>query len=279
MPADRLITRLVIYYAVLAALILSVLWLEPALQANLPIGRTQALLSQSGAPLEGIPRVDQPPNGPLIHVPTFAGSLIWLTAAILGAFLASLPIAWVYIAVRNPRDYDQSLVDTIIVLPIVVTSIVVIVQHSLALAFSLAGVAGAVRFRNNLKSSGDLLFILLAIGIGLACGIGAVELAMLSSAAFNSCFIALWMTRFGERDHMKRFLADVGPNNHRQEPGNSNGNAKPKGKGKNKNKAAAAGPAAAAATNPSEAGATPPGHVADSPDSPDIPDTPDRQPV
>ncbi|MFN3592635.1 MAG: DUF4956 domain-containing protein [Thermaurantiacus sp.] len=226
MPADRLITRLVIYYAVLAGLVLSVLWLEPALQDNLPIGRTQALLSQSGAPLEGIPRVDVHPGGPLVHVPTFAGSLIWLTAAILGAFLASLPIAWVYMTIRNPRDYDQSLVDTIIVLPIVVTSIVVIVQHSLALAFSLAGVAGAVRFRNNLKSSGDLLFILLAIGIGLACGIGAVELAMLSSAAFNACFVSLWMTSFGERMKMKRFLAEVGPNNN----GNDTGKRKAKHK-------------------------------------------------
>ena len=122
--------------------------------------------------------------------------------------LASLPVSWVYMKIRNPADYDQSLIDTIVVLPLVVTSIVVVVQNSLALSFSLAGIAGAARYRNTLKSSGDLLFILLAIGIGLSAGIGAVELAIVSSAAFNFCFVALWYTNYGERQDMKRFLSE-----------------------------------------------------------------------
>ena len=84
----------------------------------------------------------------------------------------------------------------------------IIVQNSLALAFSLAGIAGAVRFRNSLKSSGDALFILLAVAIGLSAGIGAVELAAVLSMAFNYCFIVLWMTEYGERKGMKRYLAD-----------------------------------------------------------------------
>ena len=84
-------------------------------------------------------------------------------------------------AVRSGEEYDQSLVHTILVLPMVVTGIVIIVQNSLALAFSLAGIAGAVRFRNSLKSSGDALFILLAVAVGLSSGIGAVELAAVMS--------------------------------------------------------------------------------------------------
>ena len=88
--------------------------------------------------------------------------------AIIAAILVSLPVSWVYMAVRGGEEYDQSLVNTIIVLPMVVTGIVIIVQNSLALAFSLAGIAGAVRFRNSLKSSGDALFILLAVASGLA---------------------------------------------------------------------------------------------------------------
>src|SRR5437762_786620 len=79
-------------------------------------------------------------------------------------------------------------VDTFLVLPLVATAIVIIVQHSLALAFSLAGIAGAVRFRNSLKSSGDALFILLAVAIGLSAGIGAVELAAVVSIALNYTF-------------------------------------------------------------------------------------------
>ena len=88
-------------------------------------------------------------------------------------------------SVRSGDEYDQSLVNTILILPMVVTGIVIIVQNSLALAFSLAGIAGAVRFRNSLKSSGDALFILLAVAIGLSAGIGAVELAAVISIALQ----------------------------------------------------------------------------------------------
>ena len=84
-------------------------------------------------------------------------------------------------------------------LPMVVTGIVIIVQNSLALAFALAGIAGAVRFRNSLKSSGDALFILCSVAIGLSAGIGAVELAAVISVAFNFTFAILWLTEYGER--------------------------------------------------------------------------------
>jgi phosphotransferase system glucose/maltose/N-acetylglucosamine-specific IIC component len=90
----------------------------------------------------------------------------------------------------------------------VVTGIVIVVQNSLALAFSLAGIAGAVRFRNSLKSSGDALFILLAVGVGLSAGIGAVELAAVMSVMLSYCFTFLWMAEYGERAGMKRYLAD-----------------------------------------------------------------------
>jgi hypothetical protein len=97
-------------------------------------------------------------------------------------------------------------------LPMIVTGIVVIVQNSLALAFSLAGIAGAVRFRNSLKSSGDALFILLSVGIGLSGGIGALELATVMSIAFNYCLLAFWLSEYGEREGMKRYLSDFRPN-------------------------------------------------------------------
>ena len=112
-------------------------------------------------------------------------------------------------AVRSGDEYDQSLVNTIIVLPMVVTGIVIIVQNSLALAFSLAGIAGAVRFRNSLKSSGDALFILLSVGDRPVARASARSSWPRSiSIAFNYCFAVLWITEYGEREGMKRYLAD-----------------------------------------------------------------------
>ncbi len=206
MRATKLLVRLTVYYVVIGILVFAALKLWPASRGYLPIGGVEALINQpSKSPLEASDMIRAS------HVGNLGQSLFWLVVAIIGALLASLPVSWVYMGVRDDEEYDQSLINTIIILPMVVTGIVIIVQNSLALAFSLAGIAGAVRFRNSLKSSGDALFILLAVAIGLSAGIGAVELAAVVTIAFNYCFLALWITEFGERKGMKRYFADYDP--------------------------------------------------------------------
>jgi hypothetical protein len=203
MRASKLLLRLTIFYLVIGFAIFVALKLWPDLRGYLPIGGVEQLIAEpSKNPLQASQAVRA------AHVENFGQSVFWLVVAIIAAILVSLPVSWVYMGVRGGDEYDQSLVNTIIVLPMVVTGIVIIVQNSLALAFSLAGIAGAVRFRNSLKSSGDALFILLAVGIGLSAGIGAIELAAVISIFFNYCFVMLWITEYGERAGMKRFLVD-----------------------------------------------------------------------
>jgi hypothetical protein len=213
MRASKLLMQITIYYLAIGLAIFVAVKIWPDLRGYLPVGGVEQLITQPAKnPLEasGAVRAE--------HVANFGQSVFWLVVAILAAILVSLPVSWVYMAVRGGEEYDQSLVNTIIVLPMVVTGIVIIVQNSLALAFSLAGIAGAVRFRNSLKSSGDALFILLAVGTGLAAGIGAIELAAVISIAFNYCFAMLWITEYGERAGMKRFLADYDGIDHAAPP-------------------------------------------------------------
>jgi hypothetical protein len=213
MRASKLLLQITGYYLVIALVIFVAIKLWPDLRHYLPIGGVEQLISQPAKnPLEASQAVRA------AHVANLGQSIFWLVVAIAGAILVSLPVSWVYMTVRGGDEYDQSLVNTIIVLPMVVTGIVIIVQNSLALAFSLAGIAGAVRFRNSLKSSGDALFILLAVGIGLSAGIGAIELAAVITIAFNYCFATLWITEYGERAGMKRFLADYDGVDHSAPP-------------------------------------------------------------
>ena len=203
MRATRLLVQLTAYYVIISLVIVVAVKLWPDLRGYLPIGGVEQLITQpSKSALAGTDTIRAE------HVGNMGQSLFWLVVAIIGALLAALPVSWTYMAVRSGDEYDQSLVNTILVLPMVVTGIVIIVQNSLALAFALAGIAGAVRFRNSLKSSGDALFILLAVAIGLSAGIGAVELAAVISVALNYTFAVLWLTEYGEREGMKRYLAD-----------------------------------------------------------------------
>ena len=131
--APRLIAQLAIYYVAIAAIIYLALLIWPELRNYLPVGGVEQLISQ-------------PTKNPLAaneamraeHVGNLGQSLFWLTVALVGAILCSLPVSRVYMAVRSGAEYDQSLVNTIIMLPMVVTGIVIIVQNSLALAFALA---------------------------------------------------------------------------------------------------------------------------------------------
>ena len=203
MRAGKLLLQITAYYLVIALAVFIALKLWPEVRGYLPVGGVEQLISQPAKnPLDATAAVRA------AHVANLGQSIFWLVVAIVAAILVSLPVSWTYMTVRGGEEYDQSLVNTIIVLPMVVTGIVIIVQNSLALAFSLAGIAGAVRFRNSLKSSGDALFILLAVAIGLSAGIGAIELAAVISIFFNYCFVILWITEFGEREGMKRFLVD-----------------------------------------------------------------------
>ena len=200
MRTSRLLYWLTAYYLGLSALLIAVGLAYPDVREFLPIGGVEALLAGP----------DQGPLGPLpiggSQVENLGGSLMWLIIAIAGSLLAALPVSWTYMEIRARNQYDQSLVETIVILPMVVTGIIIVVHNSLALAFSLAGIAAGVRFRQSLKSPGDVLFILLAIAIGLSAGIGAVELAVVMSIAFNYVFLVLWIRDYGAREGTRRFL-------------------------------------------------------------------------
>src|SRR4051794_1485354 len=126
------------------------------------------------------------------------GAPRWVDALfqMIGAVVLVIPLAFSYVRTRTRVKFDHSLVQTVIMLPVVVTAILVVVRDSLALAFSLAGIVAAVRFRNNLRESGDAVYIFGAIGIGFASGIHALSVAAVLSIMFVGVELALWKFNF-----------------------------------------------------------------------------------
>jgi hypothetical protein len=122
------------------------------------------------------------------------GERYWLTAvvAMVGSLLLMLPIAWAYVATRERQRVDKALVTTIALLPLAVAAIIVIVRDSLAVAFSLAGIAGLVRFRNTLEDARDAMYVIVAIAVGLGAGVGALEAAAALTVLFNLVAVILW---------------------------------------------------------------------------------------
>lgn len=115
---------------------------------------------------------------------------------IAGALALVVPVARVYMMTKRFR-FDPALVRSVIILPIVVAGIALVVKNSLALAFSLAGIVAAVRFRNTLKDPRDAVYIFLVIGIGLSAGVQALDVALVMSFAFNMVVLSLWKYNIG----------------------------------------------------------------------------------
>ena len=196
----RLFLRLNMFYGILALLIWGGYQLVPDLHRYVPLGVVENLISQGDASdLSGI----------VIHasnVTDEVGGLLWLVMAIVGAVALMVPVSWTYLAIRSKSKMDQSLLETILILPIAVTGIVLIVHNSLALAFSLAGVVAGVRYRYALKSTADSLFIFMAVGVGLSCGVGMFLVAAVMTSIFNYTFLILWEMNYGGHEDAKHYM-------------------------------------------------------------------------
>lgn len=187
-PATQIVVKTAGYYLVLVL----IGWLVWRVLPGTSDGTRTALESLMGA---GRPFSDSR-NAGFDAAPGEVASALTVALAMVSAILLALPVAWVYILTRAKRGYQQSVVQSLILLPLVVSGVVLLVKHSLALAFSLAGIVAAVRFRNTLDDSKDAVYIFLATGIGLAAAVN-VPIAAVISAIFNAAILALWHTDFG----------------------------------------------------------------------------------
>lgn len=106
--------------------------------------------------------------------------------------LVVVPIVWVYRWTRPHRRSSQAFVQTLLVVPVAITLVVFLVKDSLALAFSLAGIVAAVRFRTTLDEPLDAVYLFLVVGVGLAAGVQLLFVAFLASIVFNGVTLAVW---------------------------------------------------------------------------------------
>lgn len=182
------------YYGALAIAGILVFGLSPRALEYLPVGGAADFGAVGQAALE--PARERLANAQA-SVERTLNEGVRLAVSIIAAFLLMLPVTWICMGARRRKDVSQSFIQTILVLPIVITGVVHIVHNSLALAFSLAGIVAGVRFRHTLKDSAETTYLFTAIAVGLACGISAIEVAAIISVFFNYTVLGLWATEFG----------------------------------------------------------------------------------
>ena len=191
----RPMRRLAAYYVVMGLLGVAIYYFVPGADIMLSsepldqLAQTPSFL-QDGLAAGGV-------QAPAADAASRALFAVRIAFALLSTLVLMLPVTWVYMSARSSQGHNQSVVQALIVLPMIVAGIVLIVSNSLALAFSLAGVVAAVRFRTNLSDPRDVVFIFLAIAVGFAAGVQVIMIAVLLTMACNFVVVLLWRYDFG----------------------------------------------------------------------------------
>ena len=110
------------------------------------------------------------------------------------SFVLSATIGWVYRATHRNVSYSQSYVQTLVILGMLISLIMLVVGSNIARAFALVGALSVVRFRNAIKETRDVGFIFLVMGVGMACGTRFYTLAVVAAVAI--CLVIVVMYRF-----------------------------------------------------------------------------------
>ncbi|MGI9517161.1 MAG: DUF4956 domain-containing protein, partial [Pirellulaceae bacterium] len=118
-------------------------------------------------------------------------SNIEVVIALLLSVLCSAAIAQVYRWTHRGTGYSQSYVQSLLLLGLVTTLIMVVVGSNIARAFSLVGALSIVRFRNAIKETRDVAFIFFVMAIAMACGTRFYTVAVIATVL--NCGVIVWM--------------------------------------------------------------------------------------
>jgi uncharacterized membrane protein YhiD involved in acid resistance len=119
-------------------------------------------------------------------------------AALLAAMLAFRPRKDLPVLQRNPY-----VAQTQILLAVVASALMMIVADNAARAFGIFAAASLVRFRTNIRDPKEITILLISLGIGLATGVGRVELAIILSLFV---LVMLWVLEYYEPTQVFRAM-------------------------------------------------------------------------
>ncbi len=193
--SDRPMRRLLAYYIGLALATTALAYAFPVVDRMFS---GEQLEPAGRHPAAAAGRAHQPAGGVTHSGVTPRVELAISTALIcFGTLALMLPVSWVYMSTKRTPRHNQSVVQALIILPIIVAGIILIVRNSLALAFSLAGVVSVLRFRTTLTDVRDIMFIFLGIAVGFAAGVQVLMVAVILSVVFNFVLLLTWRYDFG----------------------------------------------------------------------------------
>ena len=124
--------------------------------------------------------------------------LRFLVGALLAAILAFRWRRGMTNTMRNPY-----VAQTQILLAVVAAAMMMVVGDSAARAFGIFAAASLVRFRTNIRDPKETTVLLICLGVGLACGVGRMDMAAVLTVF---ALITLWILEHFESGQVFRTM-------------------------------------------------------------------------
>ena len=121
-----------------------------------------------------------------------ADALRLLLAFVLSVFIVNI-YRWTHANIPQ-----KSFTDTLIILCMLISIVMVIIGDSIARAFSLVGALSIIRFRTAIQDPRDIGFVFYALAVGMAIGAGNPSVAVLATFLIGLIILGIyhWHERF-----------------------------------------------------------------------------------
>ncbi len=125
-----------------------------------------------------------------------------IAATLFVTALLGLYIFAIYRLVTRKVFYSKSFNISLTALALITAAIILAMQSNLVISLGMVGALSIVRFRTAIKDPMDLVFLFWAISIGIICGAGLYEVALVTSVAVTVFILVLDMLPVGKAPMM-----------------------------------------------------------------------------
>ncbi|MBD3386654.1 DUF4956 domain-containing protein [candidate division KSB1 bacterium] len=122
------------------------------------------------------------------------------------AFILGFSISVLYRVSNNGYSYSPSFVNTLVIITMVTSIVIMVIGNNLARAFGLVGAMSIIRFRTALKDTRDIVFVFFSLAAGMAAGAGNYLIGLVGSSIVGVVILVLHLVDFGTSNKSQLLL-------------------------------------------------------------------------
>ena len=121
-----------------------------------------------------------------------------IIVALCFSLVLGLYIFFIYRLMTRRTFYSKNFNVSLVCMSLITTAIILTIQSSVVVSLGMVGALSIVRFRTAIKEPMDLVFLYWAISVGIICGAGLSEIAIILSLVVTVAVFALGRIPLGQ---------------------------------------------------------------------------------